>query len=108
MNEKKLTTWEDFEVEVAEVFSIVGMARKEKGTYVSSPLFRGHADDSWRLSTRLERFATRPYLMKEYHRLFRAVQPAVLTFSSNVPTLSEWDQEQVDIPSPPPGYEFRV
>lgn len=108
MNEKKLTTWEDFEAEVTEVFSIVGMAQKEKVTYVSSPLFRGHADDSWSLSTTLERFSPRPYLMNEYHRLLRAVQPAVLTFSSNVPTLSEWNQKKADIPAPPPGYEFMI
>lgn len=106
MNEKKLATWEDFEAEVAEVFSTVRTAREDKTTHVSSPLFRGHADDSWSLSTTLERYSLKPYSMNEYYHLLLAVQPAVLTLSSNATPLSEWGQ--VDIPVPPPGYEFMI
>ena len=108
MNEKRLATWEAFESEVAVVFSTVRAASEDTTMHVSSPLFRDQADDSWNLSTTLERFSPRPYAMNEYYRLLQAVRPAVLTLSSNATPLSAWKQEQVDIPAPPPGYEFMI
>lgn len=46
--------------------------------------------------------------MNEYYHLMRTVQSTVSTLSANTPVLGEWEQPKVEIPSPPPGYEFMV
>lgn len=108
METKQLTTWEDFETQISEVFSAVRVARRDPTTYISDPLFRGHAFDSWTLSTTLERFSPRQYTVLEYYERLKAVQPAVLTFSSSAPSLSDWEESRVTLPNPPPGYEFMI
>lgn len=108
MNAKKVPTWNDFEAEVKSIFLAVRRLRERKRTYVSDPLFRGHAVDSWTLNTTPERFSPRAYAMNQYYDLLRVVHPTVSTLTSSTPVLAEWDQSKVEIPSPPSGYEFMV
>ncbi|ULA63748.1 MAG: FRG domain protein [Nitrospira sp.] len=108
MKVKQISTWEDFEAEVENVFSVVRAAKTENEHYVSSPLFRGQANDSWQLVTTLERFSPRPYAVNEYSQLLRAVEPSVLTLSPSAPRLGELEREENGIPMPPPGYEFMI
>jgi hypothetical protein len=51
----KLDSWEGFEREVSTIFTEVEKRRSQTGMYVSPPLFRGHAKESWKLETTLNR-----------------------------------------------------
>jgi hypothetical protein len=84
--------------------------RAKTGEYTSSLLFRGHAQECWKLKTTLERYSpTKEYSMSDYHQLMLTVKPAVESLTSKPWNLPE-DIENIDedIPNAPPGYEFMV
>jgi hypothetical protein len=101
--------WEDFESEVYTIFTDLENRRKDTGLHVSPPLFRGHAKESWKLETTLERFSKIEYSIEDYFDILLAVEPAVASFTSKPWKLS-WDQKVVyhHAPGPPPGYDFMV
>ena len=49
MKEVILKNWEGFESEISRVLGSVESKRAGTKGYVSDPLFRGHADERWRL-----------------------------------------------------------
>ncbi len=108
MKEKRLNSWEDFETEVAVIFADLEKKRNETPNYVSSPLFRGHAKESWRLETTLERYSEKNYSIKDYYEILVSVEPAVSSFTSKRWNLdSDLDIDESDF-GPPPRYDFMI
>lgn len=56
MKEKDLDTWEEFEEEIKTLSSKLEERKKSTVMHVSPLLFRGHANQEWKLSTTLERY----------------------------------------------------
>lgn len=106
----KLDRWQDFETAVSIIFEDLEKRRRETGVHVSLPLFRGHAKESWPLSTTLERFSEEQYSLRDYYEILLAVKPAVASFTSKPWNLSASDIAKTDsrVPGPPPGYDFMV
>src|SRR5262249_45635950 len=84
---KNLESWESFEEEVFKFFDVVRTIRTEESPLgVSIPIFRGHANASWKLQTTLERFSVSLVDVHDYHRTIRSVRPAVVSL-----TEKNWD-----------------
>lgn len=108
VNEESVKDWAGFEAQAGRIIEDFGAKRGAGKGHISDPLFRGQADQSWPLVTTLERFSTKPWSVKRYHRLLLSVAPAVVSLTSK-----EWDLDrdrEVDesYPGPPPGYEFMI
>ena len=105
-----LDCWEDFETEVSAIFSGIEKKRKEAELklFVNPPLFRGQAQESWRLKTTLERYSLKEYSITDYYQILLAVQPAVETFALKSWKLSNNLNIDESYHGPPPGYEFMV
>lgn len=116
MNEIHLNAWEDFEEKVSELAQKRSERKSEAGQYISSYLFRGHADSSWPLSSTLERFMNRMLTLEEYHRIVCATKPQVETFTGTkweqVPTIPQYlaliGKEALLPPGTFPAYEYLV
>jgi hypothetical protein len=108
VKEVRLTCWEEFDAGVSAIPDNLQKKRSETGGYISSLLFRGHAQESWKLETTLERYTQKEDALKAYHRLMLTVKPYVESFTSkswHVPKATRIDE---DFPGPPTGYEFMV
>jgi hypothetical protein len=108
MKEKKLNSWEEFEIEVSAILADLEKKRNETPIYVSSPLFRGHSKESWKLKTTLERYSNKHYSITDYYRILRAIEPAVASFTSkkwNIDPALKIDESDI---GPPPRYDFMV
>lgn len=105
METKDLDSWEEFEKTISTFFSNWQKLKDEKPRgYVSSPLFRGQADASWKLETTLERSGKHKFSASEYHKRLRAVRPAVISITGK-----PWDiPDRFEPKRPPPGYEFMI
>lgn len=108
LTEVKLHTWENFEAEITTLFDTVRKKRAETEMHVSRPLFRGHANASWKLDTTLERYTSQQYSMRDYYYLIRGVRPAVESYTEKHWNLSEEYNFKEDVPGPPLGYEFMI
>lgn len=109
MKEKRLDCWEDFETEVSTIFSDLEKKRKESEHYFSTPLFRGHAKESWELKTTLERYSNRNYSIIDYDKILHSVEPAVTSFTSKSWNLDSNEKIPEQFPFwPPPNYQFMV
>jgi hypothetical protein len=110
VNEVQIKDWADFELEVGQILADFDVGRRRDKGYVSAPLFRGHADASWPLATTLERFSTKSWSVSAYHRLLRAIRPAVVSLTSRDWHLGPDADADIDEDhhGPPPGYEFMI
>jgi hypothetical protein len=108
LNEIELHTWEDFEAEITSLLDTVRKKRAEAKMYVSRPLFRGHANASWKLDTTLERCTSQQYSMRDYYNLIGGVRPAVESYTEKHWNLSEEYSIDESIPGPPLGYDFMI
>lgn len=111
VKEKRLDCWKDFESEVSLIFIDLENRRKETGLHVSPPLFRGHAKESWKLETTLERYSKKEYSIRDYFEILLAVEPAVASFTSKSWNLSLdqfIDEKYPAPPAPPPRYDFMI
>jgi hypothetical protein len=107
----ELDRWEDFETEVSIIFEDLEKRRRETAVHVSLPLFRGHAKESWPLSTTLERYSKKQYSVRDYYEILLAVEPAVASFTSKSWNLSldEFiDETYPAPPAPPLRYDFMI
>lgn len=101
-----LDCWERFEKAISSIFVNWENLKIEKsGFYVSTPIFRGHANASWKLETTFERMIGREIDTEVYYRKIQAVRPPVVSITGQ-----HWD-----IPDkfesgklPPTGYPFMV
>lgn len=108
MKEMILKNWESFESEISRVLGSVESKRAGAKGYVSDPLFRGHADERWRLLTTLERFSKKPHSINGYYGILLSVLPAVASLTTRSWSLSpdlEFDEGHHGAP---PGYEFMI
>jgi hypothetical protein len=108
VNEVSVKDWAGFEAEAGGILEDFEARRGASNGNMSHPLFRGQADQSWPLVTTLERFSTKAWSVKGYHRLLVSVAPAVVSLTSK-----EWDVGQDGVidekyNGPPPGYEFMI
>lgn len=109
MKELKLSTWEDFEAEIGSLSQSVKKKRADTELYVSAPLFRGHANASWKLETTLERYtSSREYAMRDYYYVMRAVRPAVESYTERSWNFTDDYKIDETIPGPPLGYDFMI
>lgn len=81
MNEIKLNTWEDFEVELKKLYELRDERNAEGFSHCSPLLFRGHSDSSWNLETTLERFTKKTTSFDQYYRLISLIIGQIETFS---------------------------
>ena len=108
VNEVPVKDWASFEAQATRVLEDFE-ARKKAGTgYMSDPLFRGQADQSWPLVTTLERFSTKPWSITRYHRLLLSIAPAVVSLTSREWGLDRDREVDESYHGPPPGYEFMI
>lgn len=103
----ELDSWDTFEKSLSSFFDEWNKRKKEKQPiYISTPLFRGQSNSSWKLDTTLERFTNRTFDEHDYYRTIRGVKPAVVSL-----TQKEWDLPEFRegrIVPVPTGYEFMV
>jgi len=108
VNEVPVKDWASFEAQATRVLEDFE-ARKKAGTgYMSDPLFRGQADQSWPLVTTLERFSTKPWSVTRYHRLLLSIAPAVVSLTSREWGLDRDREVDESHHGSPPGYEFMI
>jgi hypothetical protein len=111
MEEKRLNCWEDFEAEITALFVTLKNRRKKTGLHVSTPLFRGHAKESWTLKTTLERYSQKEYSKEDYYDILLAIEPAVASFTSKSWNISPNEIFYEGRPTPPalpPRYDFMI
>ena len=106
METVNLESWESFEKEVSKFFDAVQKIKMDMSPHlVSTPIFRGHANASWKLQTTLERFSVSLVDVHDYYRTIRSVRPAVVSI-----TEKNWDiPDMFAIGAlPPTGYPFMI
>ena len=116
MEEREITlrTWDDFEDQIAQLFSKRLERKRATDQYISDYLFRGQPDSTWRLTSTLERFTNTLLTLEEYYRILCATKPQVETFTAakwdQVPSLADYLKEIGDEQLLPPGrfpaYEY--
>jgi hypothetical protein len=105
---KKLNCWEEFENEVSAIFLDIESRRKQTIFHVSHPLFRGHAKESWKLKTTLERYSEKVYSITDFYEILLSVKPAVASFTSKSWNLDPKLRIDEKYYGPPPGYDFMI
>lgn len=106
METKSLNNWEEFETLAQTEIATIADKKKTTDTFVSTPLFRGQRDSSWSLETTLERYTTKKYTQKQYHRLLLASHPAVTTFTGKDWKLEHSPSFSNHPHTTPPGYDY--
>jgi len=108
VKEVVLKDWDTFEGELSRFFDSHEKRKAATKLYISTPLFRGHADSRWHLLTTLERFSRKPHSITEYFRTLISLAPAVASLTTKAwpvdPDL-KFDESYI---GPPPGYEFMI
>lgn len=116
MREKPLKDWEAFEKQFEKDQTDTETLRKEKSPFfIPEPVYRGQADESWKLLTTLERYvndhkcADQNYSWEKYYNLLDKIEPTILSLTSNNYKLpNSFPKYSHGVPSTPPGYEFMV
>lgn len=108
VKEVTVKDWASFEAEVARIVDGFAASRGSGKGYLSDPLFRGQADQSWPLVTTLERFSTKHWSVKNYYRLILAVAPGVNSLTTRAWPLDRDLEVDKSYHGPPPGYEFMI
>ena len=80
MEIKEFKCWEDFEVEIGKIFAFENNLDRERISSVSSPLFRGQSDSSWKLKTTLDRVVEN-FNMSEYHLIMQSIKSKVESYT---------------------------
>ena len=108
IKERVLKDWETFEAEVSRIFDENESKKRASSNHVSTPLFRGHADKDWTLSTTLERFTGAQFSIKAYYHVLKSVEPAVSSLTGRNWSFSHHLNVDESKHGPPPGYEFMI
>jgi hypothetical protein len=75
---------------------------------VSTPLFRGHVDSRWNLSTTLERRINRECLARNYYGTMLAVKPAIESLLGHDWSIPDTFHVEDGYPAALPGYDFMI
>lgn len=108
VKELKLSSWEDFEAEIAFLSEEEKKRKADKGIFVRDLLFRGHVEACWKLETTLERYTTRQYATHEYDEVMRTVSLAAESFTEKSWDLSDKYEINESIFGRPLHYEFMI
>jgi len=108
VSEVSVKDWAEFQAEADRILEDFEVRRGAGKGRVSDPLFRGQSDQPWPLLTTLERFSTKPWSVKRYHRVPLSVAPAVASLASREWNLGGDADVDEGHHGPPPGYEFMI
>jgi hypothetical protein len=97
MEEIKVESWEQFEERIGELRSQREVAQAQTPIVISPFLFRGQADDTWRLTTTLERYTERILSFDQYYLAISRAKPQIETFTGLTWTVPELPQYQEHI-----------
>lgn len=100
-------SWETFQNSFSSDLVQWDQHKKDKRPiYISTPLFRGQSNSSWKLETTLERFTNRTFDEFDYYQIIRAVRPAIVSLTQKEWSLPEFRKKIVG--PVPTGYEFML
>lgn len=103
-----VASWAHFEECVSELNAYL-LAKKPDPLFAQAkPLFRGHAEAAWTLTTTLERFLPRPTSVDQYNRYLLRIKPAVESYTDKTWSVEHETALSGDWLSAPPNYEFMV
>lgn len=89
---RTLTSWESFEHEIENLFSLVDDIRAKKAPlHVPYPLFRGHSHFAWDLESTLDRIRKNMSLY-EYHAILQRIKPSIETCTGLKWDLPEFEE----------------
>ncbi len=77
MEEKHCDSLADLEARVSDLKNELNSKVNCSGLSVTAPLFRGHASNTWKLETTLERYTNREFSVDEYSELLWALAPKI-------------------------------
>jgi hypothetical protein len=108
-------SWEQFEEQLRVLLGDRLQRKSTSALHVSPFLFRGLGNNSWRLTTTLERNDQEKMPLKQYYRLIMAVKPQIETFTGvlwdvlSYPEYIEWlDKNDTLMPGNFPAYNYIV
>ena len=109
MKEKELKSWEDFESQVQEVFSLVEALRQREESFsrVSVPLFRGHGDSNFPLQSSLDRIQPN-FTLRGYHQLMRKISTIVNNCTDHNWNIPKYEPPTNQFWFVPQAYDFMV
>jgi hypothetical protein len=114
MQQFDVPSWEHFEERLQSLLDEPCDGITEIRGHVSPCLYRGQSDESWGLTTTLERSDSSDLSLPQYYRLISIVKPQVETVTGvewDAPSLStyeEWLTKQEHMAVAPLGYEYMV
>lgn len=106
MKQKHLVTLSALENEVDTIKELIASQRSHAYQLLPKPLFRGNADESWKLETTLERFSKRQYSVLAYNSVMHATACAVESLTERPWKFDIHPSLNDDFFSIPPNYEF--
>lgn len=110
METVEFESWDAFEKSLSSFFAQWNeLKQKKRPMTVSTPVFRGQSNASWKLQTTLERFTNRAFSTFDYYQTISQVKPAVVSITEKEWKLPEFEKDmEEEIPTVPIGYEFMV
>lgn len=106
MQEKSLTSLAELESEIDSIRQLIQTKRRTPHQVLSKPLFRGHADESWKLTTTLQRCTKRQYSVLAYNGVLCATACAAASLTDRSWPMEHEPQLKEDYFFTPPNYEF--
>jgi len=101
-----LDSWDSFEEAISSLFDKWNKLKQRRYPHrISTPLFRGHSNASWKLQTTLDRFTNLPYEASGYYGTIKSIRPAVVSITEKSWHLPEFETSGA---IPPTGYEFMI
>ncbi|MCH7548919.1 MAG: FRG domain-containing protein [Candidatus Krumholzibacteriota bacterium] len=92
MEIRELASWEEFPDAIAAVRELYGTHESMGSKVENDILFRGHSDESWTLSTTLERFSPRIWTVLDYLFVAHACAPQLESYLDISWQMPEWDE----------------
>lgn len=106
MKQKHISSLSELETEINDIKQMISSTRRHPYQILSKPLFRGHADESWKLETTLERFSSSQYSVQSYNHVMYATACATASLTGRSWSV-EMNPKLNDVHiSVPPNYEF--
>ena len=107
MKQMKLQTISELEHEIKKIRELIESQRYRDYQVLAKPLFRGHANASWELTTTLERYAAdRIFTVEDYNNVLCATAIHVTAFTDRAWSLSPQPEIHSNISMTPPNYDF--
>ncbi len=115
MEEIKVTSWEHCQRELKRIEEHRNKLSRKEDTYVSSLLYRGHANHKWRLATTLERFSDDDLGVETYFRKLSVTKSQIESLTDSTWVIPDFGNFRSWLSSADmfmkgklPGYEYMV